>query len=322
MRLPVRMHYKHGRYWYVFRNKWTALSKDYHFALAEYARLIATPSTEFSDLCNRVRSDFKARVKPSTLLHYEIALKRIEKAFAEISPSHVTGGMVFSFLEALKHKPTVANQTRAVLRMVMARAVNEELIAFNPVTGSARQKTPDRTRYLTDDEFSRIYEHASPLLRAVMMLLYLTGQRIGDILKIRRGDISDKGLYIEQTKTGQRMLIEVTPDLSAAIEDAKRTTTSVKGMTLFSQRNGKPVTYSMVLDAWHKAVKAAEVSDARIHDIRAKSGTDASEAGLDSKRLLGHKTEQNHNRYLRSKRIPKVQPLRQSIDVGDRKARK
>lgn len=39
-RLPVRMHLKNGRYYYVHRNRWVSLSRDYHDALVEYARLM------------------------------------------------------------------------------------------------------------------------------------------------------------------------------------------------------------------------------------------------------------------------------------------
>lgn len=323
-KLPVRMHFKHGRFWYVHRNKWTPLAQEFHFALQEYAKLVSVPNSEFADLCKSVRSDFKERVKPSTFSHYETALKRIEKAFAKVSPSEVDSTLVYEFFSAFKGSPTVINQTRAVFRQVMDLAIREGKAKFNPVAHTKPEKTKQRDRYLSDGEFTDIYEKAPATLRAVMMLLYLTGQRIGDILKIRRADITDNGLYVEQKKTGTKMFIAMTSDLSEAIEHAKKTTDSVKAMTLFSQRNGQPITYRQIWIMWNKACEEAKIANANIHDIRAKAGTDANEDGLDSKKLLGHKTDASHNRYLRSRKVQTVQPvnLRQSIDAQTRKARK
>lgn len=67
---------------------------------------------------------------------------------------------------------------------------------------------------------------------------------------------------------------------------------------------------STVRGWWLRATALAGVDDCHIHDIRAKTGTDARKQGrTDSKELLGHKTDQAHERYQRDKEIPLVQPL-------------
>ena len=43
-KLPVRLHEKNGGFYYVFRNKWKFLSRDYAEALRLYAPLIAPKS--------------------------------------------------------------------------------------------------------------------------------------------------------------------------------------------------------------------------------------------------------------------------------------
>jgi integrase len=40
-----------------------------------------------------------------------------------------------------------------------------------------------RDRYITDDEYTRLIEAASPTLRVIINMPYLTCQRIGDVLK-------------------------------------------------------------------------------------------------------------------------------------------
>ena len=50
-----------------------------------------------------------------------------------------------------------------------------------------------------------------------MDLALLTGQRTADVLKLKRTDIRDGALWIVQNKTGQRLDVEITGELAAAI---------------------------------------------------------------------------------------------------------
>jgi integrase len=55
-------------------------------------------------------------------------------------------------------------------------------------------------RYISDDEYTRLIEAASPTLRVTINMAYLTGQRIGDVLKIKQSDISPDGITVIQEK--------------------------------------------------------------------------------------------------------------------------
>ncbi|RTL35068.1 MAG: integrase, partial [Rhodocyclaceae bacterium] len=138
---------------------------------------------------------------------------------------------------------------------------------------------------------------------------YITGQRKGDVMGIRYSDITDRGLFVQQKKTGNRVLIAMSPDLEAAVQRARDLHKSVKGLTLFHKPNGEPLSETTMYGHWVRACKAAGVEDANFHDIRAAAATDAKAKGMDSKTLLGHTTESSHNRYLRSKEIPIAQPV-------------
>lgn len=312
--LPKRMHYKHGRYYYVHRNKWTPLAKEYHLALQEYARLIKPASSEFSGLCNRARTHFLESVKGSTFKTYEIALERIERAFTEFLPSEVKPKHVYAFLNHYRQTPAMANTMRNVLKSVMQTAVKEGLADSNPVRDVEPFQTKKRDRYLTDSEYQAIRENASNTLKLIMDMLYLTGQRIGDVLKIKHSDITSEGIFFQQQKTGTKLMVAMSPDLERTIKAAKELHYCVRGITLFHTRQGKPFAYWTVRTLWKRATEAAKIENANIHDIRAKTGTDARRGGLDSMKLLGHKTETSHNRYLRGKEIPLAEPvtLRQS----------
>lgn len=141
-------------------------------------------------------------------------------------------------------------------------------------------------------------------------LCYLTGQRIGDVLTIKYADISDDGISFVQQKTGTRLTVAWSSDLRTAVDTAKSLHQSIKGMTLFHTRQGGKYSYNTIRTWWDQATERSGIENAHIHDIRAKSATDAKKQGVDSMALLGHKSESVHQRYLRHKDSPVVQGIK------------
>lgn len=309
-KLPPRLHLKNGRYYYVHRNTWTALSRDYHDALVEYARLIRPASSGMQELLDSFIAHIRPTVAKGTLHTYGCAVERLRAAFVEFAPHQVKPVHVAQVLDHHRATPSMANVMRNVLKQCFAYAVRTGLAETNPVRDIAPFKEKKRGRYLTGAEFAAIRAKATPTLAAIMDVCYITGQRIGDVLKIRHADIDERGLFFQQQKTGNRLRIEMTDDLRAAIDAARALHPRLRGLTLFHTRQGKPFSYSTVRTLWQRATTAAGVADAHLHDLRAKAATDARAQGLDSRALLGHTTEGAHNRYLRSKEIPNVQPVK------------
>ena len=101
------------------------------------------------------------------------------------------------------------------------------LIESNPCATIDRLPEPQRDRYISDAEYAAIYagaEHKSVAgpkrLRILMELCYRTGQRIDDVLHVQDRDIDEEGVYVQQGKTGSKVLILWTPELHAAVERA------------------------------------------------------------------------------------------------------
>ena len=294
------------------RNKWTALSKEYSDALVEYAAIIrpAESSDKMPALIDRYIAEAAPTLAENSAKLYRGIADRLKKVFSEMYPHQVKPIHVAQLLDKYRDHPAKANAARNVLKQVFSKAVLWGMTETNPVQFVPRLRMTARDRYLTDTEFKTIHERASPTMRAIMDILYLTGQRIGDVLSIRHADIEPDGVFFRQQKTKNRLKVIMSDDLRAAIATARRLHQSVKGMTLFHTRQGSKLTYSTVLELWRRATNAAGVENANIHDIRAKAATDAKAQGLDSKKLLGHSSESAHMRYLRSKEIPIAQPVK------------
>ena len=71
-----------------------------------------------------------------------------------------------------------------------------------------------------------------------MDMLYLTGQRIGDVLKIKHSDITSEGIFFQQQKTGTKLMVAMSPDLERTIKAAKELHYCVRGITLFHTHKG------------------------------------------------------------------------------------
>ncbi len=306
-----RMHYKHGAYWYVHRNRWQRIGHTYNAALRGYAGLQERDGT-MPRLIHQTYAVYAARAKagtlrPSTLKSYNVVKPKLLEVFAAIDPPDVTPSHIRQFLaHCYTSKPGTANRALAILREAFNTGMEQGLCDFNPAAQVKRKPQAKRTRRLTDAEFKAIRQCARGQMPLIMDVLYYTGQRIGDVLKIKQGDITGGVIHIVQQKTGKAIDIEIGPDLDVAI--AKARSGPVTGMWLFSRR-GKPLPYSTVHSAYQTACKRAGVTGTTIHDIRAKTITDLTLRGEDPQALAGHTDAKMTADYVREHRPARVKSL-------------
>jgi integrase len=304
--LPACVYHKHGAYWFVHAGRWTRLGTDLQAALAEYARLRERPKGGMVQLIDDALAHMRPKLAKSTAEQYEVAAKKLRQILAEFSPEQVRPKHVAAIKVALRDKPNMANRCLSVLRSVFALALEWQIVESNPVVGIRRHSEQKRDRYITDEEFVAIRAAGSPRFQCMVDLLYLTGQRVSDVLAIRLTDLTPEGIRFKQGKTGAKLLVAWTPELRAVVERAKGLGGNVRAMTLFYTRRGAVPAYSTVHDQWQEACRVARVRDAHIHDMRAKSLTDAKRQGLDATALAGHASAAMTERYIRARETPVV----------------
>ncbi|NYT81390.1 tyrosine-type recombinase/integrase [Alcaligenaceae bacterium] len=306
--LPRCVHHKHGAYYYVKGGTWTRIGTDLNAALAEYARLVEAPKGGMSALVDKVLRHIEPKLAKSTIEQYRIAARRVKDTFFEFAPHQVMPKHVAALKMDMADTPNMANRVLSFLRVVFTYAVEWQLVDSNPCVGIRRHEEAKRKRYLTDKEFDAIRAHAHPRLQIVMDLLFLTGQRVVDVLRIKRSDVTDQGILFEQQKTKAKLLVRWTPQLREAVAAANALSGNVLGLNLFRTRarGGKPPSYGVTKDQWNEACLASGVEDAHIHDIRAKSLTDAKRQGKDPQQLAGHVSAAMTDRYIRLREVPIV----------------
>lgn len=311
--LHVRMHYKHGAYWYVTGGKWHKLGRSYREAMPNYAAWLA-PTGGMQKLVADVYDWQKRRIgKPKpvgiterTYNQYCTVRERIDTAFADFGPDQVKTHHITTFLDFhFEDSPAVGNLTLTMLRTIFGRAVRWGLCEYNPAKECEWFTVAKRDRLLTDEELRGIRAEAPDWLKLVIDMCYLTAQRIGDVLLIKQSDISAEGVTFRQQKSLKRLEVGMTSTLSDVIGEVRRLN-SVAGVYLFARSATLPLHYDKVKYHWNKAVEASGVEDARLHDIRAKALTDADAEGIDAQKLAGHASRAMTERYLRALRIDRV----------------
>ena len=207
---------------------------------------------------------------------------------------------------SLADTPNFCNRCRSVLRIVFNHALEWQLVESNPVVWIMRHAEKKRSRYLTDDELAAISTAAGPRLQIIIDLLYRTGQRVSDVLRIRRADLTDDGIQFAHDKTGIKLTVAWSPELRTAVERAKALYGNVAAFRLLRNRRGKALDYRSVQLRWQTACEAAGVKDAHLHDLRAKAPTDANREGFDATALDGHSSARTTERYIRLRESPLV----------------
>lgn len=310
--LPPCVYHRHGAYYLVTKGRWLRLSASLPDALAEYGRRVQQPGGGMVALIDEAMPGILRGKAESTQKQYREAAKRLQGVLQEFGADQVTPRHVAQIRRAMAEggKYAMANRMLSVLRMVFDYALEEQLVDANPCVGVRRLPQKARTRRLLPAEFLAIRKHAKPRLAVVMDLCYLTGQRVGDVLGIRRTDLQDDGVYFRQQKTGAQLVVRWTPQLRAAVEAAKALHGPVAGLHLVKGtvgQEGRPLSYHVIWKDWRAACEKAGVEDANVHDLRAMAGTEAEAQGHDAQKLLGHTDRKMTRRYLRDRTVPVVE---------------
>lgn len=317
--LPANLYFKHGRHWYVKDGRWRKLAVDAAEALREYADIIGQPTGGCGALIDAAFDAMKARtgdarLSGNTVKQYTIASKKLKKILLAFSPDQLKQKHVAAIKLALVKTPNMCNRLLSFGRQVWDHALEAQLVDLNPFIGIRRHREKKRTRLYTWEEWNAIYACAGARLRVIMDLLFLTDQRIDDVLAIDERDVLDAGpgIRFDQAKTDKPLIIEWNEQLRETIGRARalhgkvvRGNFEIKGRPrpLIRTKKGTRPAYRTIYDQWKVATEAAGVEDANMHDGRAFSATEnkRQHGKAAAQAALGHVVEANTNRYLRDR---------------------
>lgn len=332
----------HGRYYRIVRDGvrkvWVPLTRvedglaALHRALADLHERPVEPADSMRHLVESWERECMPRLASTT----QDDAARLNRAILAALPDHRAGDVTTPdaalYLRDYADRPRTYNAHRSQLRELMryAELLGWRLPGSNPTQAIRTMRTPARTRYISDSELRRIKVGAmrgkdglqtdsGPMLCALIDVLYLTGQPIGDVLALDAVDVAGPMLLFRRSKvahsTGAAVRVRVTQRLMDALRRLQAIRIEVAAdvlarlgrqridAALVVTRRGDRARYDGVKSAWYRACERAGIEDAHIHDIRAKALTDIERSrGMRAARVAGqHRTEGQTADYVRAR---------------------
>ena len=227
-------------------------------------------------------------VRPHHLYHLRFLLP----FFSEAPVLRLTRSLADDFRK-LRHsgktiKEATINRDLSVLRHILYWAVDEQLLAVNPLARMkmARERRTRRS-VLSIAEEQSLLSAATDHLRAMTIMALDTGMRRGEITSQRWEDIdfAQRVLFVTRSKTpeGESREIPLTERLVKLLLDSRESAGVIIGY------RDKPV--RIVKRSWKTALKNAGVRHLRFHDLRHTFNTRLMEAGVLQEirmALMGH----------------------------------
>lgn len=254
---------------------------------------------------------YKQKAKPVSLLRERAGMKLISavdvRDIAQLLDEYIAAG-----------QPRMAQVVRSVLIDVFKEAQHygEVPPGYNPALATKQPRRKITRQRLSLEEWQKIFDIADATHRYMgnaMLLAWVTGQRLGDISKMKFSDIWEDHLHVIQEKTGSKIAIPLSLRLNAinwSLRDVvarcrdyavspylvhffRSTSQAERGAQVKS--NTLTMNFSKARDL--AGIDWGDGSPATFHEQRSLSERLYKEQGLDTQKLLGHKTQQQTDRY-------------------------
>ena len=218
-------------YWEILRGTRVTGARSMRALVADYRR-----SERFTRLALRTRRDYER------VMDYLVE-RAGDRAVAAWRRSDVIAAQ-----RANAHRVRFANYLPPVLSVLFEHAIDLDWRADNPAKGVRRLGMPDERRRehvpWTDEAVERMRAEALPLPRLIFELGVGSVQRPADLTRFRWEDWDGTGLRIVQSKTGRALYLPCTPQLTAALNEARRATN--EGGAILRGARGGPLSYRMM----------------------------------------------------------------------------
>lgn len=254
---------------------------------------------------------YKQKRKPVDLMRHSLAMKPLPavdaRDIASILDEYKSNG---------QHR--MAQVIRSVLIDVFKEAqhAGEVPPGYNPALATKQPKRRITRQRLNLEEWQKIFDVADKqhkYLGNAMLLAVITGQRLGDISAMKFSDIWDDHLHVTQEKTGSKLAIPLalrSDALNMSLRDVvSRCRDRVVSQYLIhyfhttsQAERGAQVTANTLTTNFKKARNKTDIdwgegTPASFHEQRSLSERLYRDQGINTKDLLGHKSQKMTDKY-------------------------
>ncbi|CAN5837188.1 hypothetical protein BH11PSE13_BH11PSE13_43590 [soil metagenome] len=349
--LPNRLYLKSGRFYYVhpITEKWEGVGTDLaaakRIALAYASGGIPTGSMEFWLRKFLVRCEQRVAAKTfaqRSLEDYTDNVADMAPFFGKMAPALIKSRHISEYLDDQLNdgRAVRGNREIACLSACIGWMVERDHagLEVNVCKGVTRNPESSRTKYVSDEDFRKVHEHCSMVVRVWLQLIYITLQRPSDVLRwtwsqsIKVVD-GVEVLQFRQSKTDVEITIALSQNMKDLFEAVRLDRASQKKAAtsdyLICTEAGDPYTLSGIVSMASRYIKESGV-DFAPYDSKAKGATDMftsqSHTIEEISQLCGHKSITTTQIYIR-KHIKKTmkangKDLKLSSAPREKKAKK
>lgn len=198
-------------------------------------------SYTIADLAEDYQESTLFKAKPlGTRKYYTSTLKRVSELLGTFPVNDLQRDDIQLVLDNEMTGPGAHNAFLALLGVIYTFARKRGKTELEPVKDFDKLPTGEHEAWPAHVlEAGLTSDHNRT--RLAVHLLYFTGQRIGDVMKMRWSDVKDDTVHVVQQKTGKKLRIKLHSELR---DELKRT--PKEGITIITQQGGKAMTPQVV----------------------------------------------------------------------------
>ena len=233
-----------------------------------------------------------------TIRDYGYCINRFSKQYGKHDINQISLNDISDFLN--QFPPSQSNNYRSCLSTLWRHAMAEGLVSDNLPAKTLKKRITVKRERLSIDGFKAIRSYAPDWLKNAMDIALLTGQRVGDISKMKHSDIRDGFIYIKQSKTSQALKIPIIGYLFNIIKQCSLDCNyliNIKNKSITSEHISKVFSEVRNESGFYGNIE----SPPTFHEIRSLSARLQKQSGIDKKitqNWLGHATEKMTDLYL------------------------
>ena len=297
------------------------MHKQQHTYAELIIRLYDDGALEYHRSIDKTRSQFEywqKRLGNYALVHITPELINKERQHLIDTPTS----------KGTKRTPGTINRYMAVLSSTFNYAVKRlRWLNENPCSNLLRLKDNSRRdRVLQKAESTRLLEACreskSPYLYCIVLIALTTGARQGEILNLEWNhiDFENKLAHFKETKNGRPRSIALVDSVIEELKKLYQSRQSNKALVFASRTAFGKID---IKKGWTEALKRAQISGLRFHDLRHNFCTMAARQGASNLELanaMGHRTLQMLQRYthLEGEHTRKhSEGIAQNLNVGE-----
>lgn len=300
------------------------------------ARLDWAAAPTMDELWTRYERDrLKVKNRPRTVVEYTRNWTTHAKPhLGRMKVSEVARRDVNTVIAGMGAKRTTANRVAALLSVMFAFAVENELRADNPVAGIRKYRENARDVAFTDDELARIAaaieQEREAWARTALTLLMVTGARVGEVLAAEWSefDLGDESpawrIPAARMKGGKPHTYTLDPDTVALLEGWRRDAPFVSTRWVFPNVRGTGPK-DKLQKPWARIKTAAGVTRGVLHSFRHTFLTRLAEGGasaIDIRNTGGHADIATSMKYVHAAENARLRELQDANRKNIREAMK